>query len=392
MKKHIYLDYAATTPVDNRVFEKMKPYFSEEYGNPSSIHGFGREASAAIDESRKQVAQFLNCQTEEIIFTSGASESNNLAIKGVVNAFRFKHSNTMPHIITSRIEHHSVLDTCKKLENEGLAEVTYLPVNQEGFIDITELKKSIKENTVLVSIMYANNEIGVIQPIQEISKVLASKNILFHTDAVQAINYLDCDVKKLNVDLLSLSGHKIYGPKGVGALFIKKGTPIMKIQDGGGQEFNLRAGTHNVPGIVGLAQAVSQIKEEKEKIKDIERLRNKLINSILEKIPDSALNGSKEKRLPNNINLRFKGVEGEAILMALDLEGIAVSTASACVARSLKPSHVLTALGLEASDVHSSVRFSLGKYTTEAEIDRVLEVLPGIIERLRKISGWSGKK
>lgn len=403
-RKKIYLDYAATTPVDKGVLQKMESYFSEKYGNPASIHIFGQEAQAAVDGARNKVAQFLRCSPEEIIFTSGATESNNLALKGVIKAFYLSRaksgdlskteSSGKPHIIVSRIEHHCVLDSCKSLEDDGLAEVTYIPVNQDGLVELNEIEKALKENTILVSIMYANNEVGVIQPIAEIGELLKNrpKKILFHTDAVQAINYLDCDVQGLGVDLLSLSGHKIYGPKGIGASYIKKGTPIVKIQDGGSQEFNLRAGTLNIPGIVGLGAAIENIKNQEPDAKNIQGLRDKLVSNILEKIPHAFLNGSMEKRLPNNANIRFEGAEGEAILMGLDLEGIAVSTASACAARSLKPSHVLTAMGLSGFDAHSSVRFSLGKYTTEEEIDRVLEVLPGVVERLRKIGGEISKK
>jgi cysteine desulfurase len=402
-KRKIYLDYAATTPVDEAVFEAMKPYFCEKYGNASSAHFFGREARRAVEGSRQQVADFLGCEPKKIIFTSCATESNNLAIKGLVKKIKetlrqaqgikdFK-----PHIITTNIEHHCVLHTCESLEKDGLAEVTYLPVNQEGIVEVESVEKAIKDNTILVSVMYANNEIGTIQPIQEIGKVIKKINeskvqnliskIYFHVDAVQAINYLDCSVEKLGVDLLSLSAHKFYGPKGVGALYVRKGTPIARIQDGGEQEFKLRAGTLNVSGIVGLGEAISRIKNQESRIKKILELRDKLVDGVLEKIPNSKLNGSREKRLPNNANFSFPGAEGEAILLALDMEGVAVSTGSACASENLNPSHVLTALGLGPEEAHSSIRMTLGKYTTESDVDYVLEILPKGVERLRKISG-----
>ena len=337
-KRKIYLDYAATTPVDEAVFEAMKPYFCEKYGNASSAHFFGREARRAVEGSRQQVADFLGCEPKKIIFTSCATESNNLAIKGLVKKIKetlrqaqgikdFK-----PHIITTNIEHHFVLHTCESLEKDGLAEVTYLPVNQEGIVEVESVEKAIKDNTILVSVMYANNEIGTIQPIQEIGKVIKKINeskvqnliskIYFHVDAVQAINYLDCSVEKLGVDLLSLSAHKFYGPKGVGALYIKKGTPIARIQDGGEQEFKLRAGTLNVPGIVGLGHAISQLTDnsKQETAEKILKLKNKLVDEVLKSVPNAKLNGAREKRLPNNANFSFPGAEGEAILLALDME------------------------------------------------------------------------
>ncbi|OGZ35062.1 MAG: hypothetical protein A2174_00550 [Candidatus Portnoybacteria bacterium RBG_13_41_18] len=406
IKQKIYLDYAATTPTDPEVFEVMKPYFGEKFGNASSAHSFGQEARKALDLARSQVADFLGCQPEEIIFNSGATESNNLAIKGVI----YKITNnqkpiTKPHIITSQIEHHCVIDTCKSLEETNMAEVTYLPVNPapdaprrygagaEGLVEVSDIEKAIKENTVLISIMYANNEIGTVQPVAEISQFIKKTNvsrppenkIYLHTDAVQAINYLDCKVDDLGVDLLSMSAHKFYGPKGVGALYIKKGTPIKKIQDGGAHEFDLRAGTYNMPGIVGLGKAISMV--SKETSHRIQKLRDKLIEGVLKNIPSTKLNGSAEKRLANNCNFSFPGAEGESIMMALDLEGIAVSTGSACASENLQPSHVLMALGLRPEESHTSIRVTLGKYTTEAEVNKFLDVLPKVIERLRQISG-----
>ena len=420
-KKEIYLDYAATTPVDPQVLRVMLPYLREKYGNPSSIHFLGEEAKTAVGKARKIIVDFLGCLPEEIIFTGSATEANNLAIKGLVRGLKSKIYNLKSkiHIITSMIEHHAVLEPFKALEKEGV-EATYLPVNKSGVINISDLVKVIKENTVLVSIMYANNEIGVIQPIKEAGKLLKDINqlreksgapkIYFHTDAVQAINYLDCDVNKLGVDLLTLSAHKIYGPKGVGTLYAKKGTPLEPQISGGGQELGIRSGTENVAGIVGLGEAIEKVKKSRLRLsgfggqakipapsrpvgrcgagKNIERLRNKLIQGIIKTIPDVQLNSSIKNCLPNIINFSFKGVEGEAVVLALDQKGICVSTGSACASRSLEPSHVLLALGLTEEEAHSSVRFSLGRYTTTREIDYVLKVLPGVAERLRKISGY----
>jgi len=408
--KKIYLDNAASTPVDGEVLKAMLPYFEREYGNASSVHNFGQKARAAIDRAREQVADFLNCQVSEIIFTGSATEADNLAIFGVVRDFQERR--IKPHFITTRIEHDAVLESCKKLEKEGV-EVTYLPVDKEGIVRVSDVKKAIKKNTVLVSVMYANNEIGTVQPIAEIANIirnfrnskfqapnpkqipnLKSQFPIFHTDAVQAVNYLDCDVKKLGVDLLTLSAHKIYGPKGVGALYVKEGTPILPIIFGGGHEQGLRPGTENTPGIVGLGKAIEKVKSEKtsansvesSKIKNLERLRDKLIDGILKRIPDSRLNGSRVNRLPNNANFSFRGAEGESIAISLDREGIAASTGSACSSKSLEPSHVLLALGLSPEEVHGSLRLTLGRYTTEEDINKVLEVLPKIIERLRKLS------
>jgi cysteine desulfurase len=402
--KKIYLDYAATTPIDPKVLRVMLPYLKNEFGNPSSIHSVGQKAQEAIDKAREQVSRFLNCSPSEIVFTGSATEANNLAIFGVVKAA--KKQEIKPHIITSQIEHHAVLEPCHQLEKEGV-EVTYLPVTKEGLVRVSDITKAIKSNTVLISIMYANNEIGTIQPIAEIANVIRNfrnpkseirnpKQIpnhksqfpIFHTDAVQAINYLDCDVKKLGVDLLTLSGHKIYGPKGVGALYVKEKTPIEPLIYGGGQEEGMRSGTENVAGIVGLGAAIAEIKNQKSKIKNIEKLRDKLIDGILKNIPGAKLNGSKIHRLPNNVNVSIPGAEGESMVIALDQQGIAVSTGSACSSRSLEPSHVLLALGLNSEQAHCSLRLTLGRYTTEKEIDYVLRILPVVVNRLRKISGF----
>ncbi len=397
--KKIYLDYAATTPVDEEVLKEMMPYFSKKFGNPSSVHTFGQEALEGVDRARQQVADFLGCNASEIIFTSGATESNNMAIKGIIKATKnekLKAKNFIPHIITSAIEHHCVLNSCKAAEKEGV-EVTYLKVDKDGLVNPEDAKRAIKENTILISIMSANNEIGTIEPIAEIGKVIKKINIereknklpkiYFHTDAVQAANYCDCDVDKLGVDLLSLSGHKIYGPKGIGILYIRRGTKIKSIQQGGEQEYNLRAGTHNVPGIVGIGKAISMISKHRKKTEDIKKLRDYLIDEILKNIPNAKLNGSREFRLPHNANFSFQGVEGESILMLLDQEGVAVSTGSACSSASLEPSHVLMAMGIPPEIAHASVRFTLGKDTTKEEIDLTLKILIEKIKRLREISG-----
>jgi cysteine desulfurase len=377
--------------MDEGVFEAMKPFFCHKFGNASSAHAYGREAREAVEKARSQAADFLGCAPREIIFTSGATESNNLAIKGIVMEGKAK----KPHVITSKIEHHCVLDSCEYLEKRGAAEVTYLPVDSEGIIKLDELKKSIKENTILVSVMYANNEIGTIQPIGEISQILKEVNsersdaakIYFHTDAVQAANYLDCRVDNLGVDILSFSAHKFYGPKGVGALFIRKGTPVKKIQHGGAHESNLRAGTYNTAGIIGMGAAIEKVVKMRPKIKNITELRDKMIDGVLKRIPNSRLNGSREKRLPNNANFSFRGAEGEAIMMSLDQAGFAVSTGSACASENLAPSHVLTAIGLGSEDSHTSIRVTLGRQTTESDVLAFVGALEKIIGRLRQISG-----
>ena len=393
-KRKVYLDYGATTPVSREVFLAMEPYFSEKFGNASSIHFMGEEAAQTVQKAREQVAEYLGAAPEEIIFTSGATESNNLTIKGVAKKFHAQNPGKKPHIITTKIEHHCVIDSIKSLEEAGQIEATYLGVSNEGIVELEELKSAIKENTILISVMYVNNEIGTVQPIKEIGRLIKELNdkreqkILFHTDAVQAVNYFDCEVGNLGVDFLSFSGHKIYGPKGVGVLYVKKGSSLARIQDGGSHEFGLRAGTLNVPGIVGVGEAIEQIRKEKEKNAEfVKKLRDKLIAGILENIPGAYLNGSREMRSPNNANLRFDNVEGEALLYALSFEGIAVSTASACASKSLKPSHVLSALGLPPEQAHGSVRITLGKYLEEEDINYVLEIFPRVIEKLRQVSG-----
>lgn len=400
-KKGIYLDYAATTPVAKEVLEAMLPYFSEKFGNAMSVHGFGQTSLEAVDTARSQAAEFFHAAPSEIIFTSGATESNNLVVKGGLRSFYAvpRKAGEKPHIITTKFEHHCVLDACKFAEKDGLTEVTYLAPNKEGLIEVQAVQQAIKPNTVLVSVMYVNNEIGTVQPIAELGEMLSAINeerlgaklprISFHTDATQAINYFDCDVEKLKIDLLSMSAHKIYGPKGIGLLYVRKGTPIKRIQDGGDQEYKLRAGTHNVPGIVGLGKALSLLKTSamRKKIQNILELRDYLIKRVLKEIPKSYLNGSATLRSPNNANFRFDDVEGEGLILSLDLDGIAASTGSACSSGALEPSHVLLSLGLRHEQAHGSLRLTLGKHTTRKEIDAVVEKIKEVVKRLRKISG-----
>ncbi len=381
MSKKIYLDNASTTPVEEEVLEEMTPYFNQKFGNPSSIHKFGQEARVAIDQSREKVAGFLNCDPKEVVFTGSATEANNIFIQGVIE----KHDN--PHVITSAIEHDAVLETVKNSK----AEVTVLSVDENGFIDLKELEEKIKENTVLVTIMYANNEIGTVQPVKEVVNLIKDKNkerdqrIYFHTDAAQAAGYLNCNLEDLAVDGFTMSGHKIYGPKGVGVLFKKRDVNIDPIIFGGGQEDGIRSGTYNTPLIVGMSKAVELI-EGKKKRKETENLRDYLIEEVL-KIEEASLNGPKEDRLPNNANFSFEGVEGESIVMILDQENIATSTGSACSSNSLEPSHVLRAIGLGDLAAHSSLRVSVGRETTKKDIDKFLEELKKTIKRLREISG-----
>ena len=421
--KKIYLDHAATTPVDPEVIKAMLPYFSSKFGNASSVYSFGQEARAAVDSARHKIARFLNCKSTEIVFTSGGSESDNLTIKGVIDASEIK----KPYVITSAFEHHAVLDTIKELERDGRIQATYIKPNRDGVIKVADIERVIRKNTVLVSIMYVNNEIGTVQPIREIGKMIERANtrrimnhelgimnkthnselklhnseknagrIFFHTDAVQAAEYFDMNVDYLHVDLLTMTAHKIYGPKGIGLLYIRSGVPIKHQIVGGGQEYKKRAGTENVAGIVGMAKAIEIIQNPKSEYRnpkqkesnpkhEIRKLREKLINGLL-KIPNSRLNGSREYRSPSNVNISFMNAEGESILLNLDMEGIAASTGSACTSGSLEPSHVLLSMGRTPEECHGSVRFTLGHETTEEEIDKVLEVLPLIIEKLRRMS------
>lgn len=379
----VYLDNNATTRVREEVVEAMLPYYGEIYGNASSVHQFGRAARVAVDKARKQVADLLGAEKpEEVFFTSGGTESDNFAIKGVARALRNRGS----HIITTTIEHSAVLASCKALEKDG-ATVTYLKVDGNGLVSSDELKKAITDKTVLVTIMYANNEVGTIEPVEEIARVCRERGVCFHTDAVQAVGKIPFDVRTLGADLLSMSAHKIYGPKGVGALYIKKGTKIDAIMHGGGQEMHKRAGTENVPAIVGLGMAAELAKKEiGEEYRSMRELTDYLYNGIVAKIPDVRLNGEAQKRLPNTVNIGFKYLEGESILLNLDMEGIAVSTGSACTSGTLEPSHVLTGMGIDAADAQGSVRFSLGRDNTKEDMDYVLTVLPPIIQRLRDMS------
>ena len=380
--KEIYLDHAATTPVRQEAIKAMQPYFSEKFGNASSLHLFGREARDAVEDARKKIAKIINAEPEEIIFTSGGTEADNMAIKEIAFANKSKERN---EIITSNIEHDAVIESCKRLERSGF-NIKYLDVNKEGIVNMNSLMKNITPKTLLVSVMHANNEIGTIQPIDEIGKICKTRKVYFHTDAVQTFCKEKIDVKKMNIDLLSASGHKIYGPKGIGFLFIKKGTNIQPLLDGGGHEFGMRSGTENVPAIVGFAKAAELAEKEmqKENLR-LKKLRDKLIKSIL-KIKGSMLNGSASKRLSNNVNVSFSGVEGEGIILKLDKQGIAASTGSACSSKSLEPSHVLIALGLSHLEAHGSLRLTLGKSNTDKDSNYLLSVLPKIIEELRMIS------
>lgn len=388
--KRVYLDYNATTPIDPRVLEAVIPYMKEEFGNPSSIHSYGRAGKAALDNSREQIAELLGARAKEIVFTSGGSESNNFAIKGIAFLLREKGN----HLITTQVEHASVLETFGFLESQGFR-VTYLGVDKYGLIDFGELREKITEDTILVSVMFANNETGVIMPIQEITELVKEKGVIFHTDAIQAVGRIDINLKNLPVDLLSLSGHKLYGLKGVGALFIRTGVEtrhgvsLQPLIHGGGQERGKRSGTENVAGIMGLGKVCEILKGDAGyKMQDarIKELRDELYEGISEKISGVWLNGHPEKRLSNTLNLSFEGVEGESLVMNLDLEGIAVSTGSACSEGNVEPSHVLLAMGLSKEQAVSSLRFSLGRFTEKEDIERVMDVLPRIVERIREIS------
>ena len=379
----IYLDHAATTPLDRSVLAEMEPYLCEVFGNPSSIYQSAREARRALDEARDTVADILNARAREIVFTSCGSESDNLAIKGVAFANRSRGN----HIITSQIEHHAVLHSCQYLEKFGFR-VSYLPVDRNGLVDLELLKQEIGDETILVTIMYANNEIGTIQPIEEIAQICKERRVYFHTDAVQAAGALDLDVKRLGVDMLSLSGHKFYGPKGIGALFVRRGVQYWPQQHGGTQERNRRAGTENVPGIVGFAAALRAAYENFDQINGHSALlRDRLIEGILSRVDNAVLSGHPTSRLSNNASFCFENIEGESILLALDQRGVMASSGSACTSASLEPSHVLMALGLPAHFAHGSLRLTVGKDNTMDEVERVLVELPSIIEKLRSLSG-----
>ena len=378
----IYMDNAATTAVAPEVLKTMLPYFSEIYGNPSSIHSTGRDARRAVDAARKQVAQAIGAQPTEIYFTAGGSESDNWAIKGTAFAKRSKGN----HIITTAIEHHAVLHTCQWLEKQGF-QVTYLPVDEYGRVRVEDVEKAITDKTILISVMAANNEIGTLEPIAEIGKLAHEKGILFHTDAVQAVGAIPLDVNAMNIDMLSMSGHKFHGPKGIGALYIRKGVRPDVFMHGGAQERAQRAGTENLPGIIGMGKAIELATQNLEaNAARMTRLRDKLIDGILAEIPDVRLNGHRTQRLPNNVNVSIRYIEGEALLLRLDLAGIAGSSGSACTSGSLDPSHVLLAIGLPHEIAHGSLRLSLGTDSTEEEVDEVLRVLPGIVKDLRAMS------
>jgi len=382
MDKVVYLDNSATTPVKKEVLDAMIPYFTENFGNASSIYKTGRKAKEALEEAREKVAKALGAESNEIYFTGSGSEADNWAIKAVAEANKEKGK----HIISTAIEHHAVLHTLESLEKQGYS-VTYLPVDSDGLVSLDDLKAAIKEDTILITVMSANNEIGTIQPIEEIGKIAKENNIIFHTDAVQAVGMINIDVHAQNIDMLSLSAHKFGGPKGVGALYVRKGIKLLSFIHGGGQERSRRAGTENVAGIVGLAKAIELATENlDEKTAKIRALREKLIKGIEEKIPYIKLNGHREKRLAGNVNFSFQFIEGEALLLMLDLAGIAGSSGSACTSGSLDPSHVLLSIGLPHEIAHGSLRLSIGDINTEEDIDYVLEKLPPIVERLREMS------
>lgn len=391
----VYLDYAATTPVKREVLQAMLPYFKDNFGNPSSIHAWGQEARKAVDEAREKAAKFLNSGPEEIIFTGSGSESDNLAIIGLISSLQNK---SKPHLITSAFEHHAVLKTCQDLEKRGLAEVSFIKPNKEGVIETLSVQKALRTNTVLVSIMYVNNEIGTVQPIREIGKMIEKENqsrqekIYFHTDAVQATEYLPMDVNWLHIDLLTIAGHKIGAPKGIGLLYIRKGTPIKAIIHGGEQERGLRAGTENVPYIVGLGKAIEIIDKKKTNNTDLSRLRDYFLRRVHTEIPAAYLNGSETLRAPHIVNFYFKNIEGESIVLSLDLEGIACSTGSACTSQALEASHVIMAIFDDHFRAAGSVRFSFSKLTTKKELDYTIDSLKKVVKRLRSISPYEKEK
>jgi cysteine desulfurase len=380
--KNIYMDYAATTPVHPEVVKAMIPYFSEKFGNPSSMHTCGQEAKSGVEAARARVAAFIGARPEEIVFTSGGTESDNYALKGVAYAWQGRKD----HIVTSAVEHHAVLEPCHFLAKQGF-KVTYLPVDRYGMVDPDDVKKAITPATLLVSIMHASNEVGTVQPIAEIGQITRSAGILLHTDAVQSVGHIPVNVNDLNIDLLSLSGHKLYGPKGVGVIYIRRGTQMVTFMQGGGQEDGRRGSTYNVPGIVGLGKAIEIATQEMNAEGDrLTGYRRRIIDGLLKEIEFSRLNGHPVQRLPNNVNISFAFVEGEATLLSLDLEGICVSTGSACTSESLEASHVLTAMKVPAEEARCSLRFTLGKWTTDADVAKLISVLPPILSKLRAMS------
>ncbi|MDD4844774.1 MAG: cysteine desulfurase NifS [Anaerotignum sp.] len=382
MQTKIYMDNAATTPVRDEVFDAILPYFKEYYGNASSVYSIAKESKKALEKAREQVAKGIGAKKEEIYFTAGGSESDNMALRGIAEALRNKGN----HIITTKIEHHAILHTCEYLENHGY-EVTYLPVDDFGKIRLEELENSIRPETILISVMFANNEIGTIQPIAEIGKIAEKHGVLFHTDAVQAVGHVPIYVEEMKIDLLSMSGHKLGAPKGIGAIYIRKGVPIESLIFGGAQEKKKRAGTENIPGIVGLGKAVELATGEMEiETKRLLHLRDKLISGILEKVPYSRLNGHPTDRLPGNCNISFSYIEGESMLLLLDALGVAASSGSACTSGSLDPSHVLMAIGLPHEVAHGSLRLTLDRMNTEEDVDFVLKKIPEIVQKLRDMS------
>lgn len=382
MATKIYMDNAATTPVRDEVLNTVIPYFKEYYGNASSVYSIAKESKKALEKAREQVAKGIGAKTDEIFFTAGGSESDNMALRGVAEALKGKGN----HIITTKIEHHAILHTCEYLEKQGY-EVTYLSVDEYGKISLDELEKSIRPETILISIMFANNEIGTIQPVAEIGKLAREKGILFHTDAVQAVGHVLVDVEEMKIDLLSLSGHKLGAPKGVGAIYIRKGVPIQPLIFGGAQEKRKRAGTENIPGIVGLGKAVElAVADMEAETKRLVELRDKLISEILAKVPESRLNGHPTDRLPGNCNISFAYIEGESMLLLLDAMGIAASSGSACTSGSLDPSHVLMAIGLPHEIAHGSLRLTLDRINTPEDVEYVLNKVPDVVQKLREMS------
>ncbi|WP_342593092.1 cysteine desulfurase NifS [Methanobacterium aggregans] len=385
----MYMDHSATSPVDPEVFEAMKPYFQEEFGNASTLYKLGRDSKRAMEDARAQVASIIGAEPKDVIFTSGGTESDNIAIKGTA----YKLKNKGKHIITSNIEHPAVHETCKYLEKKGF-EVTYIPVGTDGIVKVSDVETAIRDDTILITIMHANNEIGTIQPIAEIGKIAHEKGILFHTDAVQSVGKIPVDVNDLNVDMLSISSHKLYGPKGIGALYIKKGVRLEPIIHGGGHERGLRPGTENVPGIVGFGKAC-QLSEEnlEEESARLTRLRNKLVDAVLKENEKAYLNGDREKRLPGNANFRFTGIEGESLILHLDSKGIAASTGSACSSTKLEPSQVLMAIGLEEVEAHGSLRISMGRENTEEDVEHAIVAIKEVVSTLRNMSPlWCSKE
>ena len=390
--KRVYLDNSASTPVDKRVLEKMLPYFSEKYGNASSVHFFGQEAQSVIDQARGTVADFLNAKQKEIVFTSSATEASNLAIIGSIKKFQKLNRGKIPHIVTSEIEHESILKTVKHYTELGYITSSLVSVSELGFISLEDLKNKINNNTILVSIMHANNEVGTIQNIKEISLLIRkfnkereiNKEILFHTDSAQSANFLKCDVDELGVDMLTLSGHKIYGPKGSGVLYVKEGSGIDPLITGSGQEAGLRSGTENIPAIVGLAEACKITEDERKNLNKIKEKRDRVLQNILKKIPNVVINGDMKNRVHHNLNLSFLGVDKNDLVMALDMNGFLVSAGSACYSKSVKVSHVLRAMGKSESEAKSAIRIALGRNTTDEDLDRFVETLSSVIERLRR--------